>query len=246
MLDHDIDLVAQEAWADQVETGSRMIFLQDAGVFPRTGGNAFEQSSIGYILNQAGAQRSVVIYEPDMSEYTDAAYVASSSVYEGGTVAWSNYQLTGAPKTKSVDGTPLTASDYSALAANNINFLQNQGGVWVVREGKAIGGEWIDIIRGRDLLEDNITVAARNYLLSKKGSKVPYTQAGMQESAGVVDGELQRAVASGFLTAYTVTVPDRADVPLTNVAARFFDGITFEGTLAGAITTISVSGTLSY
>ena len=95
-----------------------------------------------------------------------------------------------------------------------------------------------------------------------KNEKVPFTNGGIAQIGAQVTAALQASVTDGLIAssrpnaitgdeetpAFTVTVPNVADISAIDRAARIIPAsnpISFEGTLAGAIHTVNVRGTLS-
>jgi len=82
--------------------------------------------------------------------------------------------------------------------------------------------------------------------------KVPMENAGVDIVENAIREIFEQAVQNGFIAKdsdgkglYSIAVPDIADVPIADRIARHLSGITFAGTLAGAINKIGITGNLS-
>jgi hypothetical protein len=124
------------------------------------------------------------------------------------------------------------------------------GGVDIVREGKVVGGEWIDVIQSRDLLVARITEALQTKLISV--GKVPYTDSGINSLRNVVETVLDRYVSTDVRpnilqenNPYETTFPPAVDVSFNDKAARTYSA-SFKAYLAGAIHVVTVDGVLTY
>jgi hypothetical protein len=120
-------------------------------------------------------------------------------------------------------------------------------GVTFYHEGKVTGGEWIDVIRGADWLNDQIEVALLNLLLNQRGGKIPFTPAGMQQVANTIDNVLTTAVNIGFLYGFEkTTVPNYGNIAFADKVARILENVNWTGYLAGAVHNIVTNGNLTY
>ena len=118
-------------------------------------------------------------------------------------------------------------------------------------------GEWIDVIRFRDWLVEQIRINVVSALINADG-KVPYTDDGIQ----IIRNALQKALDLGVarkgiapeeldsdgrkIPSYTITVPRSADVSVNNKANRLLQDVRFTARLAGAIHVCEIKGSLAY
>lgn len=248
--------------AQAFTANKKMVFLKDTTVWPTRTNDGQKYDSLGYQINNAdfnpnfsgsftidGSLCVAVWGSPDNDTYPHVAFLASSSVYPAGTVAWANYPLAGfAIERNPRTGKYLTAEDYTNLAGDNINFVQRQRGLDIIREGKVLRGgkgEWIDTIRGKYALIDDMEAALVDLLASQKGGKLPYTSAGVDIVKAVVSKSLNRFVQKNYLANYKLETVSAANTPTVNKAVRVYNGISFTATLAGAITVVEITGTIS-
>jgi hypothetical protein len=128
-----------------------------------------------------------------------------------------------------------------------------QNGVNITKGGRVAGGEWIDVIIGRDALKARIqeSVFGAQKRAADNGSKIPFTDDGI--------GTIQAAILQPMLLAETpvngasflvkgssvVTVPKAADVSTVDKQARRLTGTSFTAEIAGAIHASVITGTLT-
>ena len=109
-----------------------------------------------------------------------------------------------------------------------------------------MGGEWIDVMVFVDWLEARLR--ERIWFRLANSKKIPFTQAGATIIETEVRAQLQEGVRVGGLAdnpAPVVRVPDILTIAPNMRAQRIFDGIEFEGRLAGAIHYLVVRGVVT-
>ena len=198
-------------------------------------------------LRDLGYDRTSIIFHHDADVRTvETGYTGFNAPFIAGSVVWSNIQVVGLDVSQDpATGKKLTNTQLTNLSNKNVNFVKDEGGVPVVREGKMISGEWIDNIRGLDDLVVNMTADLQDLLLSQKGSKLPYTDDGINQVDQVVRNAGQRSLNNGYLSGYRTTFPKASDIPASKKNTRVYDEHIFQGTLAGAIIIIKISGILT-
>jgi hypothetical protein len=140
----------------------------------------------------------------------------------------------------------LTASERAALLAKNANIYTLEAGVGTSFPGKVASGEWVDVIRFLDWLKANLRLDVFALLLANK--KVPFTDKGIDLVKGVVRARLNAGVEAGGIDGAaptTVSAPRAKDVSPANKRNRLLPGVQFACTLAGAIHTVQVRGTVT-
>ena len=117
------------------------------------------------------------------------------------------------------------------------------------------GGEWIDVIRGRDWLCEEIR--SRSFIAFVE-RRIPYTDVGIAILREAIIGALDLGVRRGLLApetldaednrvpSYTVTVPRETQVSTIDKAARILRDVGFTARLAGAILAVEIVGSLVY
>ena len=117
-------------------------------------------------------------------------------------------------------------------------------------------GEWIDVIRFRDWLKEEISVNVFNLLINRE--KVPYTDEGIaqvearirdalvlgQRRGGVAPTEYDEEGRENL--GFTVTVPLASSVSANTKAKRKLTDVFFTARLAGAIHFVEIKGSLTY
>lgn len=180
------------------------------------------------------------------SDYPEMAYIGYGAPYDAGSISWSNAQLDGVGYSQQVNGRPLNAGQKAALETRNCNYVDYDGGLSVVRHGKVSKGEWIDIVRGADWLQYDLTTSLRDLLVNQKGGKITYDDRGITRVRQVIESSLERAVARNFLESYTVNVPRARDISVELKRNRLLKDVSFSGILAGAIDDVNLQGSVAY
>ena len=191
--------------------------------------------------------RTVVLWHQSAeSDYPEMAYIAYGAPYDAGSISWGNAQLDGLSYSTQANGRPLTSNHKSALESRNCNYIDRDGGLNIARHGKVSKGEWVDIVRGADWLQSDLTGALRDLLVNQKGGKITYDDRGITRVRQVIESSLERAVSRNFLESYTVKVPRSADVAIQDKRDRILKDVSFAGILAGAIDDVNLQGTVAY
>ena len=171
------------------------------------------------------------------------------ATYPGGET-WANKKLAGV----TTDG--LTETQYNAITKKNGNTFERFRNVTITQNGKVAAGEWIDVIRFRDWLQEEMTVNIFNVLINN--DKVPYTDAGIalveaQMRAALKLGQTRGGIApdeydeNGNTNAgYVVSAPLAANISANTKATRVLDDMRFTARLAGAIHAVEIKGSLTY
>lgn len=183
----------------------------------------------------------------DANPYPECAFVGYNLPFLAGQATWAFLKLNGVPTSTITSGArKLSPTEISYLQAKNMNYMETIAGNTLSREGKVSSGEWIDIIRGIDAMDESITKALLTLLISQQGSKVPFTNAGMNQIKNVISNQLQVYVNRGFIVNnFVVNVPD-ADYAGHDKPNRTVKDVSFEAQLQGAVHAIKVRGTVTY
>lgn len=187
---------------------------------------------------------------PDDNKYAGIAWMAKTFGYSAGSETWSFKTLAG------ITPSVLTATMINNYKENNINFYHTVSNKDITQEGKVGSGEWIDIIRFRDWLKNEIQSGVYQYLTSN--AKVIFDDDGITGISNIIEEKLKagqdaqgidadRFDDDGVIDrAYTVSVPKSASISDTDKAARKLKNVTFSARLAGAIHYTSIKGSLVY
>lgn len=204
--------------------------------------------AMGWYGKENNAQQDEDI--PSANRYLHVAAVADCLAYASGSETWAFKSLA------SVYPATLNSSDMKVLKESNINFYTTYAGKNITINGKVKAGEWIDVIRFRDWLQNDMQMRILNLLLMNP--KIPYTNSGI----GLVENQMIASLTAGveaggiapdeydadgtLIPGYTVTVPNSASLTAAQKASRELTGCKFKARIAGAIHAVEVSGSLTY
>lgn len=228
-------ILAAAAW---VETAKKLLIAssQDSAI-PKT---AIGGGDVADTVRTTNYGRTAVVYHPNPSAFADAAWMGARLPYNPGSETWKFAQLAG------VSTVGLTDNQVANIGNKRANHFQDVGGIAMTGEGVVGANEFIDVVRFIDWQQSRI--AERTFAALASAVKVPFTNRGAQVVAGAVQAALGEGVRNGGLSddpAPVVTVPKVADVSAADKSARTLSGITFSGTLAGAIHKVKIAGNLS-
>lgn len=180
--------------------------------------------------------------------YTHVAMMATGLSYEAGSETWAYKTLNG------IEAEPYTQTEINALKELNLNCYVHCAGKNITLDGRSVSGEWIDVIRFRDWLQNDMQKGIYNLFIMNP--KVPFTSKGItliqnQMIASLKKGQTQGGIAEteydadgNEIVGFTTTVPTAASVSDADKAARTLKGCKFTARLAGAIHLVEVNGTL--
>ena len=180
--------------------------------------------------------------------YTHVAMMATGLSYEAGSETWAYKTLNG------IEAEPYTQTEITALKALNLNCYVHCAGKNITLDGRTVSGEWIDVIRFRDWLQNDMQKGIYNLFIMNP--KVPFTSKGItliqnQMIASLKKGQTKGGIAEteydadgNEIVGFTTSVPTAASVSDADKAARTLKGCKFTARLAGAIHLVEVNGTL--
>lgn len=194
--------------------------------------------------------RTAVIVGAEAGGVTAGAWAAKCLGYAAGSETWALKQLSGIP---AASLTP--QQDLEVLNNNGTVFSRMSAQLNLTRGGKVAGGEWVDVIRFRDWLQDVMQTNLVATLINRP--KLPYTDEGLAVIESSMIKSLEEGVKAGgvidwrdngegqLVRGYTVTVPQAKDVPF-NIKASRTAHVSFSAYLTGAIHAIEVTGSFTY
>ena len=235
------------ALAADVEARKKLYFVSVSGA--ANYGTKTLPAGAGDILGKlqdAGYFRTAGLYSHNAdTAFPELAWVGYNSPFDAGSVTWTNLRVA-IPYGLNATGGILSGTQQNNIAAKNATFIRREGGLNATRGGLVAGGEQIENIRGRDDLESTMKANITNLLLNQQGSKLPYTNVGLNQIRSVMNKSLDVFVARNFINPdYVVTLPDARDVLASKKAQGLFDEGSFVAVLSGAITLIDIRGTLA-
>ena len=239
------DILAVAAWA---ETHTKLFITAIAEPGALVAGVS---TDTGSLLRQKDYFRTAWMYHAlAATEYADAAWAARVFSIDPGGETWALKTLAGI----TADG--LTETQYTSVTGKNGNTYEKVRNILVTQNGKVAAGEWIDIIRFRDWLQEEIETDV--FTLMKNADKIPYDDVGFAMIEAQVNKALDAGVTAGGIApveyddagnknpSYVVTVPLAADISAAVKASRIFSGIKFTARVAGAIHVTDITGSLTY
>jgi len=185
-------------------------------------------------------ERVAGFYHPSPLAFADAAWMGKLFALDPGAATWKFMTLSGVPVYT------MTGTQRTNLTNKNGNGYENAAGVNITFDGKMGDGGFIDNRRSIDWLQ--VEMETDIFAALAGANKVPFTDDGVALIEGKMKGVLRRAVRRGVLSgdpAPTTEVPLVADVSAPNKAARTLPAMKFNGTLAGAVHVVNVTGVVS-
>lgn len=231
------EIMVAAAWA---ETNRRLFVSQsaDSGC-----GVAATTTDVMSLLEAASYGYSTCWFYPAIGTATGwlaAALLGNRLPVDPGSDTWAFKTLAG------ITVLPPTTTQRSGVLGKNGNVYERKNGVAVTFPGKTAIGEWVDVTRGLDWLRARIQEAL--FALQTANGKIPFTDEGIRLVCAAVYGVLSAGVDAKLFAADpkpTVTAPRASAVSSANRSARTLPSVTFTAQLAGAIHTITVTGTAS-
>ena len=182
--------------------------------------------------------------------YKHVAMAVRFLSYDAGSETWVNKSLA------SVSMSKFTDTEIDTIDKDPASYYIQVGDTGLVQGGKVRAGEWIDVIRFRDWLKNDMQLRILNLLV--KRPKVPYTDKGIglvrnQMIASLKEGTRRGGIAEDqynsddeLIPGFTTSVPLAADLSDTQRESRILEDCTFSAILAGAIHVVNVNGSLVY
>lgn len=245
----EADVKAAAAWA---ETNKKLFGTASSSTAIL---NAASTTDIAAFLQQNNYFRTFGFYHSQAdTQYIEAAIMANRFTFYPGAETWANVRLAAIAYDDLPEG--------DSIAARNKNFstFEPFRNFSVTQGGKVSAGEWIDVIRFRDSLEDQIKVSVTSAMIQATAGrgKLPYTDEGIQVIGNGIRGPLNLNISRGgiapeemdgdgnVIPSYTITLPLNANVPVNDKANRILRDVKFTARLAGAIHLVEIKGTLAY
>lgn len=196
-------------------------------------------SDIGSELGALSYIRTALVWDDDDNDFVDAAWVGLMAPSPPGSASWHGKTLQGV--------TGIVPTGESFLATKRYNWLERfpAGSFSMTRHGISVGGQFVDVVVGRDWLHN--LIQTRCIEAMRNVPKIPYDERGAAILRAVVRAALLEAADADLVQrdSIVVNVPTAASQQPADRAARFFAGITFSATLTGAVHSIGISGALA-
>jgi len=210
---------------------------------------ATDTTSVGHQLMAGNYFRTAWWYNTDVLDFPDVGITVKSFTKYPGQETWANQRL------QAVDYMPLSETLAQNVFDKNGNTFEQFRNIAITQNGMVAGGEWIDVIRFRDWLCDDIKVRIFQQMID---NRIPYTDPGiaiirsrLAESLdfGVVRGGIAPPEVdddNNLIPSYTISVPLAADISANQKASRVLQDVYFTARLAGAIHVVEIKGALTY
>lgn len=237
------DLLIAAAWAES-NTKLFLTTLSDVDITNTTGAEP------ATALMQSNFFRTAWWYNIDPNQFPEVAVAARAFTIPPGGETWANLRLA------AVSAPPLSETAYINITAKNGNTFEPFQNISITQNGKTAGGEWIDVIRFRDWLVEEIRTQTFNSFID---TRIPYTDTGIAIIQQGVIKSLDLGVRRGgiappakdpnaerVIPSYTTSVPSVVNVSASDKASRTLRDMTFTARLSGAIHAAVISGTLTY
>lgn len=201
-------------------------------------------------LNRTDYLRTIAIYSESADEYAHVAWLTECFSYTPGSETWAYKVLSG------VKAAELTTREMSKFDEANVNYYVSCANKDITLQGKVIGGEWIDVIRFRDWLKNEMQM--RIFELFVKYPKIPYLDTGITLVENQMRATLQDAQDVGGIAptefdeneepveGFTVTVPLAASLSSAQRSLRKLRNCRYTARLAGAIHIVEIQGNLVF
>ena len=133
-------------------------------------------------------------------------------------------------------------AEYVGEEGLNYNLVSMVGGNTLTFGGKTLTGEWIDVVRFRDWLENRLQISL--FSLLAEYDKVPYTEEGISLVESTINSVLNDAKEAGGVTSFFVEMPAMAGLDEYR-PQRLLPNVGFGIQLAGAIHFVTIYGTIN-
>ncbi len=201
-------------------------------------------------LSRTDYLRTAVIYSESADEYAHVAWLTECFSYAPGSETWAYKMLSG------VKAAELTTREMGKFDEANVNYYISCANKDITLQGKVVGGEWIDVIRFRDWLKNEMQI--RIFSLFVKYPKIPYLDSGITLVENQMRAALQNGQEAGGIAmtefdeneepveGFTVTVPKAASLSSAERASRKLRNCRYTARLAGAIHMVEIQGNLVF
>ena len=174
--------------------------------------------------------RTFVVFDREAAtEFNEAALMAKCFTFYPGGETWANKRLA------SITADRLAEGEYIAASGKNCTTFEMFKSFALTQGGKTAAGEWIDVIRFRDWLHNEMQADVAFALINGDG-KIPYTDEGITILANAMQKSLQLGVRRGgiapeeldendkVIPSYIIKKPKAAQISPNNKASRVLNG----------------------
>lgn len=232
----DACVKAMSAWCESAESPKLYVpGMSDTTIATAIDGGGDTASDLKALLRA----RTAVLYHHVPSQFANVAWMGRVLCTEAGKATWKFKLLRG------VLSSPLTTTQRNNLRAKNANAYRLTGPRNMTWEGTTTDGDFIDIIRNIDWIDDRMSTRIIDAM--QTNDIVAMTEKGKQIILNEMDATLTEAVRRGILSddeedAPTITAPLISEIDENDRADRLLPDLGYEGRLAGAIHKVKVRG----
>jgi hypothetical protein len=210
---------------------------------------ATDTTTVAHQLMTGNYFRTAWWYDTSPLDFPDVAITVHSFSKYPGQETWANQRLQAVPSMNLVE---TSAQNVFGKNGNTFEPFRN---IAITQNGMVAGGEWIDVIRFRDWLCDEIKV---NIFQQMVDNRIPYTDPGIAIIRSRLAESLDFGVRRGgiappeintdgdWVPSYTITVPLASTISANQKASRVLQDVYFTARLAGAIHVVEIKGALTY
>jgi hypothetical protein len=195
-------------------------------------------TDVAYTLMTSAFNHPALLYSASqLLSYSAAAWMGQNFPSLPGSENWAFKTLAGVPADN------ISTAAIHAVENKNASVYTPLAGLNLTQFGKVASGEFIDIPRFIDWLQNQIQIQILGLLANN--NKIPYTDAGVDQVRGTIMSVLQAGVDVGGLSATPapfVSVPLVASLSVATVSTRNLPKVSFSATLAGAINSVTITG----
>lgn len=234
----DADIALLAAWT---ETRTKIAIAQssDADILAGTPGN------IALTLQASGYNRTALIYHDDDTEWLDGAWSSSGGGLNldapGGVGIWAYRQLEGVPFDD------VTAAQATEIYAADANLFGRNKGLSFTSKGTAASSRFLDVQTSVDWVSARTEEEILSLFVGAP-TKVPYTNAGINQVSAAIQNVLNRGVTFGHFSPDfppTVNAPDVSTISSTDKQNRELT-LQASAVLAGAIQKVNLTINLTF
>lgn len=225
-LNHNITEMSR--WTEGV-TGLFFGQTDEAGILDGSVSN-----DMASVLLGLQRTRTVLCYKSNDAHYFDAAWGGKQLPKAPGSTNWAWKDLAEVP------ADTILHAQSQALQDKRVNWLESIGGLPRAYLGMTSApGIWIDLVRGRDKVVSDVTLAKIDLLGGKE--KLDYDE--LPILAARIESAINKNTGFVVTSETTVTLPDT--VPIEDVTNREANGITWKARIRVPINKVTSAGTLT-
>lgn len=229
------EITAAAAWA---ESNGKLFGWNNSDT---ADANPSSTTDIFYTEKQLAHARSFGLFAyTQLLCYSAAAWMGRMFPTNAGSENWAFKTLAG------IFADALTTNQIHAIENKNGSVYTVLAGLNLTQFGKQPSGQFIDITRGTDAFSSDLQVGI--IALEANNLKVPFTDAGVDMFRSVIAATIKSYQDIGFLATSppaVISLPLVANVGSIDKAKRNLPVVSFSATLAGAIDSIQIQGTLT-